>query len=144
MIIINISSPMSSLETKQQYISRWCIVNVYHVRFLREMFNVTNVGPISPPILSLSDGGHVENLGLLSLFQRRVEKIVVVDGGFYKRSCDYASSLLATLELARKKLHCSFAGEREKHLPVYCQTLKTVRRTQICMKNIDVMKDLRG
>ena len=79
------------------------------------MFNVTNIGPMSPPILSLSDGGHVENLGLLALFQRRVEKIVVVDGGFYERSCDYASDLLATLELTRKKLKCSFTGEWDKH-----------------------------
>ena len=76
------------------------------------MYNVTNIGPVAPPILSLSDGGHIENLGLLALFQRKLEKIVVVDGGCAKKYCEYADDLLWALELARKKLNCSFVGNK--------------------------------
>ena len=72
------------------------------------MYNVTNIGPSSPPILSLSDGGHIENLGLLALLQQRLEKIVVVDGG--NKYFSFADDLHISLNQARKKLNCSFVG----------------------------------
>ena len=71
---------------------------------------VTNVGPNSPPVLSLSDGGHIENLGILPLLKLRLKKIIAVDGGRTLSDLDYGRELLLALDLARKKLGCSFLG----------------------------------
>ena len=61
-----------------------------------------------PPIMLLSDGGHVENLALLPLLKKRLNKIIVVDGGYKHDQKLYGESLLNALMLARTKLKCSF------------------------------------
>lgn len=71
---------------------------------------VINVGPTPPPILYLSDGGHVENLGLLPLLKRKCEKIVVINAGRVEEDLGIAHALLYALTQAREKLHCSFTG----------------------------------
>ena len=71
---------------------------------------MTNVGPNPPAVLSLSDGGHVENLGILPLLKLRLKKIIAVDGGRTLSDLDYGRELLLALDLARKKLGCSFLG----------------------------------
>lgn len=91
-------------------ITRWFIVHVGFVRFLRQMFFVTNVGPSPPAILRLSDGGHIENLAILPLLKKRLKKIVVVDGGHKESDQEWGDSLLTALSLARQKLDCSFIG----------------------------------
>lgn len=75
------------------------------------MFNKQNTGLMPPPVMLLSDGGHVENLALLSLLKKRLKKIVVVDGGFKNNEELYGESLLNALMLARKKLNCSFLSK---------------------------------
>ena len=75
------------------------------------MFNKENTGPMPPPVMLLSDGGHVENLALLPLLKKRLKKIVVVDGGFKNNEKLYGESLLNALMLARKKLNCSFLSK---------------------------------
>ena len=75
------------------------------------MFNKVNIGPMPPPLMLLSDGGHVENLALLPLLKKRLKKIIVVDGGFKNDEKSYGKSLLDALMLARKKLNCSFLSE---------------------------------
>jgi len=81
------------------------------VRFIRELLGVVNVGPTPPPILSLSDGGHVENLGILPLLKRKLERIVVINAGCVNEDLGLAHSLLYALNQAREKLHCSFSAE---------------------------------
>ncbi|KAL9973451.1 hypothetical protein ACROYT_G019915 [Oculina patagonica] len=87
---------------------RWCIVNIYHVRFIRELLEAVNVGPTPPPILYMSDGGHVENLGMLPLLKKRLKKIVVIDAGDIDHGI--AGDLIIAMKKAREKLHCSFTG----------------------------------
>lgn len=70
---------------------------------------VVNVGPTPPPILLLSDGGHVENLGVLPLLKRRLEKVVIIDGGAVDEEGP-GKDLISALNKAREILHCSFAG----------------------------------
>ena len=41
---------------------------------------IVNQGPSLPAVLSLSDGGHIENLGILPLLKLRLQKIVSVGG----------------------------------------------------------------
>ena len=89
---------------------RWFTINVSSVHYYRLMMDMTNVGPNPPPVLSLSDGGHLENLGILPLLKLRLEKIVVVDGGRSILDKDYGKSLMIVLDLARKKLGCSFSA----------------------------------
>lgn len=89
---------------------RWSTVYIIHVRFIRDMLNVINIGPSPPPVLSLSDGGHFENLGVLPLFKRRLERIVAVNGGTVDEIHQSADDLLIALELARARLNCSFIG----------------------------------
>lgn len=89
---------------------RWCHVHMYHVRFLREVFQVNNVGPNPPAILSLSDGGRLEKYGLLYLLKRRLKKILIVDGSFISNDADYSKNILKSLDLAREQLHCEFVG----------------------------------
>ena len=75
---------------------------------------VVSVGPTPPPILYLSDGGHVENLGILPLLKRRLERIVVINAGCVNEDLGLSHSLLYALRQAREKLHCSFTGIRER------------------------------
>ena len=81
------------------------------VYFVKEIFSRDNCGPKPPPIMLLSDGGHVENLALLPLLKKRLKKIIVVDGGYKDDEQLYGESLLNALMLARKKLNCSFLSE---------------------------------
>lgn len=92
------------------FFGRWFITNIPFVRFIRELLVVANEGPMPPPILRLSDGGHIENLAILPLLKKRLPKIVVVDGGHKTNDIEWGESLLDALELARKKLDCSFNG----------------------------------
>ena len=71
---------------------------------------MTNVGPNPPAVLSLSDGGHIENLGVLPLLKLRLKKIIAVDGGRPLSDLGYGRELLLALDHARKKLGCSFLG----------------------------------
>ena len=80
------------------------------MRFLRQMFSVPTRGPAPPPVLRLSDGGHIENLGILPLLKKRLPKIVVVDGGHKETDEEWGSDLLHAFSLAREKLNCSFTG----------------------------------
>ncbi|KAL9973422.1 hypothetical protein ACROYT_G019881 [Oculina patagonica] len=91
-------------------ITRWFVVNVPHIRYVRSVLGIVNVGPSPPPIMHISDGGHCENLGLLPLLKLRVPKIVVVNGGFCESDEAFGVDLMAALELAREKLRCSFSG----------------------------------
>ena len=75
---------------------------------MTDVFSKDNTGLMPPPIMLLSDGGHVENLGLLPLLKKRVKKIIVVDGGYKEDQKLYGESLLNALTLARTKLNCSF------------------------------------
>ena len=71
---------------------------------------IINQGPSSPAVLSLSDGGHIENLGILPLLKFRLKKIVSVGGSRTILEEDYGTSLMKALDLARKKLGYSFSG----------------------------------
>ena len=72
--------------------------------------SVTNQGPLPPPILRLSDGGHIENLAILPLLKRRLSKIIIADGGLKADDSGWGDGLLKALSLAREKLNCSFIG----------------------------------
>lgn len=58
----------------------------------------------------MSDGGYIENLGFLLLLKLRLEKIVVVNGGWIIFDDLYGIMLLVVLEMVRKKLGCLFLG----------------------------------
>ena len=77
---------------------------------MRQLLSVANRGPTPPPILLLSDGGHIENLGILPLLKKRLPKIVVVNGGGKTDDSDWGKDLLHAFSLARERLHCSFIG----------------------------------
>ncbi len=101
---------LSSLPNSELLIfNRWFTINV-SIHFIRKMMQMTNHGPYPPPVLSLSDGGHIENLGILPLLKLSLKKIIVVDGGRTILDQDYGESLLRALDLASKKLDCSFSG----------------------------------
>ena len=86
-------------------------MHISYVNFVREIFSKNNIGPMPPPILLLSDGGHVENLAILPLLKRRLPKIIVVDGGYKEEEKFYGESILNAMTLARTKLNCSFVSE---------------------------------
>ena len=89
---------------------RWLTVNVYYVNFIRNAMKIVNQGYSPPAVLSLSDGGRIENLGILPLLKLRLQKIVSVGGSRTILDEDYGSSLMKALDLAREKLGCSFSG----------------------------------
>ena len=84
---------------------------VYNVRLL---FSKDNIGPTPPAVLLLSDGGHYQNLAILPLLQRKLKRIVVVDGGYKHEEEAYGEDILDALMLARAELNCSFYGEDGK------------------------------
>lgn len=76
---------------------------------MREIANTLNVGKWPGFLLHLSDGGHIENLGVLALFKRRVNRIIIADGGLHEgitNTCD----LVDSMKLARDWLGCSFTA----------------------------------
>ena len=83
----------------------WFTITVYYVSIVRNAMK--NNKPRSQS--SCSDGGHVENLGI-PLFKLRLKKFVSVDGSCTILDEDYGNSLLVALDIARKKLGCSFSG----------------------------------
>ena len=106
------------------------------------MLVVVNLGPSPPPILRLSDGGHIENLATLPLLKKRLPKIVVVDGGHKSEDSEWGDAFLKALSLARQKLHCSFIGldgrdviedikEKFVNKPPECQP-RSYRQVVIC------------
>ena len=103
------STPFTVLHIDLPFASppRWFLINIPYIRYIRNLTGIVNVGPAPPPILRISDGGHIENFGLLPLLQLRLPKIVVVNGGFHP---DYGVELLYALQMAREKLRCSFTG----------------------------------
>ena len=92
------------------FLNRWFTINFYAVTYLRNAMQITDQGPNPPAVLYLSDGGHIENLGILPLLKKTLKTIVSVDGGRTILDGDYGKSLLRALDLAREKLHCSFLG----------------------------------
>ncbi|XP_078369689.1 uncharacterized protein LOC144653542 [Oculina patagonica] len=97
--------------SKLEKLARWFTVHSFFAQYVREMFNKNNCGPMPPPVMLLSDGGHVENLALLPLLKKKLKKIIVVDGGYKHDEKLYGDSLLNALMLARKKLNCSFLSD---------------------------------
>ena len=61
---------------------------------------VTNAGPNSPAVLYLSEGGRIENLGILPLLKLRLTKIVSVEGSRTILDEDYGASLLIAFDMA--------------------------------------------
>ncbi|KAL9964155.1 hypothetical protein ACROYT_G027747 [Oculina patagonica] len=93
---------------------RWCHVHLYHIRFLREVFQVDNVGPCPPALLFLSEAGRLEKFGLLPLLKKRLKRILIVDGSLIRSDEDYSKHLLSSLDQARKELHCEFVGKKSR------------------------------
>lgn len=91
-------------------LNRWCATHSFFVRLFRGFLNISNLGMNSPPVLRLSDGGHFENLALLPLLDKKLQKIVIFDGSCNPGGDKYADSLIHALNMAREKLHCSFTG----------------------------------
>ena len=81
------------------------------VEFVRETLSVENIGSMPPPVMLLSDGGHMENTGILPLLKKKLKKIVVVNGGYTSDEKRYGDDLLKALMLARTELNCSFIGQ---------------------------------
>ena len=86
-------------------------MHVSFVKFVREGLNIENIVPTPPPVMLLSDGGHVENLAILPLLKKKLKKIIVVDGGYYSNEMKYGEDLQRALMLARRDLNCSFIGQ---------------------------------
>ena len=92
------------------FVYRYFAVHLPYVSFVRKTLGILNQGPNPPPVLRLSDGGHVENLGILPLLKLRLKKIISVYGGRAPSEQAFCDTLLNALEMARKKLRCSFTG----------------------------------
>lgn len=92
------------------FVHRYFAVHVPYISFVRKTIGIPNQGPNPPPVLRLSDGGHVENLGILPLLKLRMNKIITVYGGRASSEQAFCNTLLKALEMARKKLRCSFTG----------------------------------
>ena len=92
------------------FVFRYFTVHLPYISFVRKTLGILNQGPNPPPVLRLSDGGHAENLGILPLLKMRLEKIISVYGGRAASEQAFCDTLLTALEMARKKLRCSFTG----------------------------------
>ena len=85
-------------------------VHIPYISYVRKTLGILNLGPSPPPVLRLSDGGHVENLGILPLLRLRLKSIISVYGGCAASEQAFCNTLMNALEMARKKLRCSFTG----------------------------------
>jgi len=75
-------------------------------RYLALLLQLVDIKNTWPHYLFLSDGGHLENLGILPLLRRRCKRIFICDGSQdVKGTCD---ELFKSLRLAEERLYCSF------------------------------------
>ena len=79
----------------------------------RNSVGLTEINRDMPDRLYLSDGGHMENLGLFPLLCKQVENIVVVDS--YVDPTHECPCLRFVLEHARRLLGCSFYALRHEN-----------------------------
>ena len=77
--------------------------------FFRDLVNVENIGKEPGFTLHLSDGGHIENLGILPLLKRRVKRIIVADAGLHN-SRTINEDILVAMKYARDWLGCQFSA----------------------------------
>ena len=87
---------------------RWMNTNIILATISRTFFDSITFGRFAPFTMHLSDGGHIENLGLLPVLQRQADRIIIADGTLYGDKRLIASDLLRALEMAREWLGCSF------------------------------------
>lgn len=84
--------------------SRW-MLQIGCLRHLHQALGVVHVGS-PPPCVYLSDGGHLDNLGIIELLKRRVSQIVAFDCGHDPTG--QCEDLLTAIALAQQQLGCSF------------------------------------
>ena len=89
---------------------RYFAVHIPYTSYVRKTLGILNLGPSPHPVLRRSDGGHVENLGILPLLRLRLKRIISVYGGCAASEQAFCNTLMNALEMARKKLRCSFTG----------------------------------
>lgn len=100
----------SPKPNRMERMARYFAVHIPYISYVRKTLGILNLGPSPPPVLRLSDGGHVENLGILPLLRLRLKRIVSVYGGCAASEQAFCNTLQNALEMARKKLRCSFTG----------------------------------
>ncbi|XP_065198719.1 uncharacterized protein LOC135830390 [Sycon ciliatum] len=76
-------------------------------RQMRELATQTTYGNHPDYILHISDGGHMENLGLLPLLRRQTDYIILADGSRHD-IIDRANLLWKAMNYARMWLGCQF------------------------------------
>lgn len=79
----------------------------------RESLGLNEANRNVPDRLFLSDGGHIENLGLFPLLVKKEEAIIVVDSGTDAQM--ELNSLLYVIDHARATLGCSFFALRHEN-----------------------------
>jgi hypothetical protein len=90
---------------------------MYHLPFTLELFSQFGIDVIGgdplPPRVFLSDGSHIETLGLIPLLEkRRYRTIIICDGSQdVPESCE---TLTLHLDMARKLLGCSFFPQEKE------------------------------
>lgn len=100
----------SANPSRVERMARYFAVHIPYISYVRKTIGILNLGPSPPPVLRLSDGGHVENLGILPLLRLRLKRIISVYGGCAASEQAFCNTLMNALEMARKKLRCSFTG----------------------------------
>jgi len=75
-------------------------------RYLALLLQLVDIKSSWPHYVFLSDGGHIENYGMLALLRRKCKRIFLCDGTQdVKGTCD---DLFKSLRLAEQRLYCSF------------------------------------
>jgi len=75
-------------------------------RFFAQLISLNIVFQKWPGFLYISDGGHIENFGLLPLIRRKCRLIIISDGSHDpNETCE---PLMETLIMAEERLYCSF------------------------------------
>jgi len=72
-----------------------------------QMVSLNTCGPVSPPLIHLTDGGHLDNLGLIELLRRQCKLMICFDAG-YDPQCT-CEDLVFVLNSFRHK--CTFNVE---------------------------------
>ena len=86
------------------FVLGYLAVHIPYISYVRKTLGILNEGPNPPPVLRLSDGSHVENLGILPLLKLRLKKITSVYDGRVASDQECCNTLFNALEMARKKL----------------------------------------
>jgi len=97
-------------------------MNLMHLNFFSAILSLKVNYPEWPGSVFISDGGHIENLGLPALIRRKCSKIIICDAT--EDPNHTCNDFMQSLRICESRLYCSFfSTDNDKSVDFHFQTV---------------------